>query len=352
MSKGWWLGALLVLASPTWALETVTLQLKWLHQFQFAGYYAAHKLGYYQAYGLDVVIKPAIPGQTDGVAEVLAGDAQFAIGGSSLVLARQEGKAIVALAAMFQKSPSAWLWRTAPDRLHLAALKGQRIHFVSTEDAPELLTILRRAGLSLQDFTVVNSNQTISDLLSGQLDVINVYTTNEPYLLQQAGVDYQLLTTDQYGIYTYADVLFCSERYRQQHPNLVQHFVDASLQGWQYAINNPDDVIDWLLQDYGVTKSRAHLQFEAEQVIALVQAHTERLGQMNIDRWRQIVNDYQQLGTPVQASILPGFLGIGPAPSMQQQILGSWWSWALLLLLLVLPSVWLMRSYRQQGGNS
>ena len=86
------------------ALEKVTLQLKWIHAFQFAGYYAAKEKGYYRDAGIDVQIHEAAPG-TDVLDTVISGKAQFGTGTSSLLLARNAGKPVVALAVIFQHSP-------------------------------------------------------------------------------------------------------------------------------------------------------------------------------------------------------------------------------------------------------
>ena len=93
------------LALPTslsLAAERVTLQLKWQHQFQFAGYYAALEQGYYRDNGLDVALVEATP-QTDVVDEVTAQRAQYGVGTSALLLERSHGKPVVVLAAIFQR---------------------------------------------------------------------------------------------------------------------------------------------------------------------------------------------------------------------------------------------------------
>ena len=85
------------------ALDAVTLQLKWRHNFQFAGYYAAQEKGYYRDVGLDVSFREAHPGDNP-VQAVIDGKAQFGVGSSSLLLARNAGAPVVVLAAMFQHS--------------------------------------------------------------------------------------------------------------------------------------------------------------------------------------------------------------------------------------------------------
>ena len=86
------------------AMEKVTLQLKWVHQFQFAGYYAALQQGYYRDAGLDVSIVPATPGSDPALA-VIDGKAEYGVGTSSLLIQRNAGKPVVILAVIFQHSP-------------------------------------------------------------------------------------------------------------------------------------------------------------------------------------------------------------------------------------------------------
>ena len=93
----------IVTASP---LKKVTLQLKWSHQFQFAGYYAALEKGYYKDAGLEVTIKQLTPGENP-VNIVLAGKADYGISGSGLALRRLKGDPVVALAVVLQHSPIA-----------------------------------------------------------------------------------------------------------------------------------------------------------------------------------------------------------------------------------------------------
>src|SRR3990167_5837791 len=98
------LGGLSLPVSSAYALDAVTLQLKWTHAFQFAGYYAAKERGYYREAGLDVRINEALPG-SDPVKTVLDGKAEFGVGTSALLLERKAGKPVVALAVIFQNSP-------------------------------------------------------------------------------------------------------------------------------------------------------------------------------------------------------------------------------------------------------
>ncbi|MGD9707525.1 MAG: ABC transporter substrate-binding protein, partial [Candidatus Delongbacteria bacterium] len=101
--------AFVFLAGVTSASEqkcAVNLQLRWFHQFQFAGYYAAKELGYYDEAGMDVnIIEGGL--DTDVMKEVVSGKAEYGVQTPSIVVDRSEGNPVVVLAAIFQHSPVA-----------------------------------------------------------------------------------------------------------------------------------------------------------------------------------------------------------------------------------------------------
>ena len=87
------------------ALEPVTIQLRWFHQFQFAGYYAAIEKGFYADEGLQVSLREFEPGK-DRIAPILEGKAQYGVGDPAILKLRAQGKPVVVLAQIFQHSPS------------------------------------------------------------------------------------------------------------------------------------------------------------------------------------------------------------------------------------------------------
>jgi ABC-type nitrate/sulfonate/bicarbonate transport system substrate-binding protein len=101
-------------AVPAGAAEKVTIQLKWQHQFQFAGYYAAQDQGYYRDAGLDVTLLEARPG-ADPLQTVMQGQAQYGVGNTTLLLARSIGQPVVVLASIFQHSGATLLRRVEAD---------------------------------------------------------------------------------------------------------------------------------------------------------------------------------------------------------------------------------------------
>ncbi|MEJ2794297.1 diguanylate cyclase [Iodobacter sp. LRB] len=297
--------SILSIFSPVMANDKVTLQLKWEHAFQFAGYYAAKELGFYEQADLNVDIKPALPG-TDPIAEVVSGRADYATGTSSLLLARKMGKPLVVLAVILQHSPFVLI--------ALEKSSTQSIHFLNDKRlmleplAEELLAYLKREGIALDSLKLVAHNFKTDSLLGGSVDAISAYLTNEPFILDKAGIKYQIYTPRSVGIDFYGDNLFTSEREIEQHPERVKAFRAASLRGWEYAMAHPDEIIQMILRKYASSRNQAQLEFEAAQMAALMRTDLVAVGYMNPGRWRHIADTYAEIGMLPNAFSLKGFL--------------------------------------------
>ena len=248
-------------------LDKVTLQLQWTHQFQFAGYYAAKEKGFYRDAGLDVELLELKPGM-DSVQEVADGRADFGVGVTSLLLARQEGKPVVLLANIFQHSALALAMRheSSIDPVH--TLKGKRVMLDSTDD--EIVAFLTKEGLPPKSYERLAHSLNTQDLQAGKVDAVSVYLTDKHEDLEQAGVPFILLAPRSAGIDFYGDNLFTSEAQIREHPARVIAFRDASLKGWEYAMDHPEEIIDLILKKYSGRLERDHLAFEAQEMKELI----------------------------------------------------------------------------------
>jgi diguanylate cyclase (GGDEF)-like protein len=284
------------------ALEPVTLQLKWKHQFQFAGYYAALEQGYYRSAGLDVSIAEAQPEQ-DTVAAVLDGRAQYGVSHSNLALLRQQGMPVVVLAVVMQHSPYVYIARDDVDNVH--ALVGKRV--MQEAQGDELFAYLHKEGVRPDQLTLLPHNFSPADLLAGKVDAISAYSSDEPFELRASGRPFTVLTPRSAGIDFYGDNLFTTEQEIRTHPERVKAFREASLQGWRYAMAHPEEMADLILARYSRRHSREHLLFEAAQMQRLIQPELVEIGHMNPGRWRHIAETYQELGMLKRVE-LAGFL--------------------------------------------
>ncbi len=301
--------ASLCFGTSAFAVEHITLQLKWTHQFQFAGYYAALEKGYYREAGLDVHLKEATP-DTDTIAEVLSGNTEFGVGSSNLLLSRATGKPVVALAVIFQRSP--YVIFTAKDKgiNQLSDLAGKRI--MLDDQSGELLLLLKHSGLQKDSFTQLKHSQNPQDLIDGKVDAISGYISTKPYFFDRAHFAYQAFSPRAAGIDFYGDNLFTSEQELQAHPERVQAFTEASLRGWRYARDHRDEIIDLITRKYAKQKPRDFLAFEAEQMIPLLQPDLVDVGYSSPTRWQHIADVYADAGLLPRGFPLSGFIYTPP----------------------------------------
>jgi diguanylate cyclase (GGDEF)-like protein/PAS domain S-box-containing protein len=296
---------------PAPAQDKVVLQLKHSHQFQFAGYYAALEQGYYREAGLDVRILEGSDGN-EPERKVLSGQAQYGVGNSSLLLARLAGKPLVVLGVVFQHSPYALVMAQSAAVPDVHRITGKRVMIGRLTDdlsqADEILAYLRKEGIATSALQRLEHSFNIDDLISGKVDAMSIYVTNEPDLLDRAGFPYDIYSPRNAGIDFYGDNLFTSEQEVRGHPERVKAFRAASMRGWQYAMSHQEEVADLILNKYSRRNDRRHLLYEARAMVPLVQPVLVEVGYMNPDRWQHIADVYTDLGMMPRGASFDGFL--------------------------------------------
>ncbi len=292
-----------LLLSRVEAQEKVTLQLKWTHAFQFAGYYAAIEKGYYRDAGLDVTIVEANP-DTDPVSEVLEGKAQYGVGSSGLLLSRAAGKPVVVLAVIFQHSP--YEIYASTEIHHLNDLIGKRM--MLEPQSEEIIAYLKKEGIPLDSLTLLPHTFSADALINNQTEAMSGYLSSEPYFFGLAKYPYQIFSPQSAGIDFYGDNLFTSAQELAKFPARVKAFRDASLKGWLYAKNHHDEIIDLIYYKYSKSNTLDYLRFESEQMIPLLQPDLVDIGYMNLNRWKHIARTYESIGLLKADFSLAGFI--------------------------------------------
>lgn len=279
-----------VLAEP--AGDPVSLQLKWFHQFQFAGYYAAQQQGYYAEESLNVEIieggagRPVIP-------RVLAGDVDFGVGDSDLLKERLEGKPIVVCAAIFQHSPYIILSRADRGIRTPGDLAGKSVMVADNQALGQFSAMLMREGIDPGRVNFVPHTRRLDELIDGRVDAISAYASVEPVRLRALGVEPAVMRSLDYGVDFYGDTLFTTERHVELHPQRTEAFVRASLRGWVYAMNNREEIADYILTLPGVSRrglTKAMLLEEAALMEGLIRPELVEIGHMNRGRWQRIAD--------------------------------------------------------------
>jgi len=328
------------------SLDVVDLQLRWKHQFQFAGYYAALEKGFYREAGLDVRLHEGAPGKAP-VDEVLAGRAAYGTANSELLFARLQGHPLVALAVIFQHSPSVLLVRADSGVRTPHDLVGKKIMFMGGRQDTDFLAMFQREGISPEKVNIIPSSYDIMDLVSGQVDAFNSYLTNEPYLLKQLGVDYVVINPSHYGVDYYGDILFTTENEISKHPDRVKALREATLRGWRYAMEHPDEIIDLLLEKYAVPKTREHLRFEAAASRSLILPELVEIGHMNPGRWQGMVDALVLAGMVGQGTSLDGFLYDPGSHNWQERLHQTMWGMGAIIALILVGVGFMFNTLRR-----
>ncbi|MCH9046064.1 MAG: ABC transporter substrate-binding protein, partial [SAR324 cluster bacterium] len=294
---------LLALASrPAGAQERVVLQLRWEHQFQFAGFYAAQWEGYFREAGLEVEIRSAV--KPDGkvmsaLKEVAEGRAHFGIGSPDILLARDRGVPLVVLAVLAQQSPVIVIARAALNVRKPADLAGLRVRRVPSDRADaEFQAMLRTAGVDLSQIrhsTMPYYRTSIyKELAQGTLDAVVTYSLTGLWHAERFGLQVSTLRPASYGVDFYGDSIFTVEQLVRERPQLVERFLQASLRGWRYALDHPEEIADRIaaeLPRYYPPAGEERREFNRAQIAEVTRlSHYPiiELGHINPERWRRM----------------------------------------------------------------
>ena len=256
---------ILVLSFHLYAVQNskIVLQLAWLHQFQFAGYYMAKELGYYSDVGIDLEIKEYSPDITINK-EIETNQADFAISHSELVIDRLNGKDVVALGAIFQMPPLMLLTRDDTGIKTVKDLKNKKImmtnHSVNTAS---ILAMLNANGLTKEDIEIIPHSFDFRDLINKKTDAMVSYLSNEPIRLEENNIGYTIFHPKEYGFDFYGDILFTSSKFIKKNPTLTKEFYEATLKGWKYAFDNIAKTSELIYKKYN-TQNRTLIAYVKE----------------------------------------------------------------------------------------
>ncbi len=288
--------AFVVLYTSAWSDVTeVSVQLRWHHQFQFAGYYAAVQKGFYRDQGLNVTL---IEGgsSTNAVNSVLSHKADFGVSNSSLVIDYMNGKPVVMLGPIFQHSPNILVTRESFKSPVDLAKKGS-VALMGGDQDVELKAMFLKEGISISKIRFVLNHNHLNDFIDHRVEAINAYSSNEPFVLKERNIPFHILEPRHYGLDFYGDLLFTSRELYESSPDTVEKFRAATMQGWEYALKHPEEIIEVIVQHYNTqNKSREHLRYEADIIQELVHPEFIQIGHSNPGRWEHIIDTYKQFG--------------------------------------------------------
>jgi NitT/TauT family transport system substrate-binding protein len=281
--------------ADTQKLTKVTLQLKWVTQAQFAGYYAAKAKGYYTAAGLDVTIKPG--GTNIGPEQVVAsGRAQFGIDWlSSLMLTRAKGVNLVSISQVFNKSGLTLLtWKDTGINT-VAKMKNKKVANWLGGNEFEVFAALAKYGMDPahnKGVTIVQEPFTMGFFLKRQADAASAMTYNELAQVLEAKNpktgklytmnDLNVIKMQAVGTSMLEDNIFTTSNYLKSAANrdTAKKFISASLKGWIYCRDHSKDCVNTVLAN-GPALPRGHQTWQMNEINALIWPSPKGIGLMD-----------------------------------------------------------------------
>ena len=279
--------------SSIFAEDKIVLQLKWEHQFQFAGYYAAIEQGYYKELGLDVEVREQdLKQMVKPSEEVLDGRAHYGVGSSSLLVDISESKELMLLSAMFEHSPLVLLCSKNSDIRTLKDLQNKKIMLAKGEtDSLILSGMLEKEGVI---YTPVPFD--LEKFYEGKADAFTAYIGNEPYTLKEKSQEYTLIDPANYGFDMYSDMLFTSKTEYKQHPKRVHDFIQASIKGWKYAMKHQEEVSRLIIEKYNPRKTLDALMFEASKLRRHAIVDLDNIGKIKLSKLSHMILMMKEIG--------------------------------------------------------
>lgn len=288
------------LAFSAQAAEKVTIQLKWVTQAQFAGYYVAQDKGYYQAEGLDVTIKPG--GPDIATPQVIAGGGADVIVDwmPSALASREKGVALVNIAQIFKKSGMMLTCRKDSGIKSPSDFRGKTLGVWFYGNEYPFLSWMSKLGIPTtggsNGVKVLKQGFNVDPILQKQAECVSTMTYNEYWQIVDAGLSPSELVVYKYedqGVSTLEDGLYVLEKNlrKKAFVSKMARFLKASIKGWKYAGDHPDEAADIVLEnDDTGAQTEKHQRRMMREISKLVGNQPQGIGYLIPADYRRTVD--------------------------------------------------------------
>lgn len=226
------------------AQDEVIMQLSWIYNSSTSSFFLAQDQGYYEDFNLDVNIRSVFDeegNRYDMIEEVVSGRAQFGFANQGLLLqARADGIPIVAIAAFYQRNPVTFASLEDQDIQTPQDLIGKTVS-VSNNAVIMLHALFKVLDIDPSEVDIQERTDfSLDPFLDGEVDVTDMWVTNEIALLTAQGTNVNIIYPFEYGIDMYANLIFTSEDMIENNPEVVAAFLEATLMGIDDTVDDPD----------------------------------------------------------------------------------------------------------------
>jgi NitT/TauT family transport system substrate-binding protein len=300
IAAGLWAVASLVAGGPAGAEDKVSFGTDWKAEAEHGGYYQALATGIYRRHGLEVTLRQGGP-QVNHAQLLAAGRLDFNLAPNSFVPLNfvREGIPMLAVAAIFQKDPSVLIAHPGQGNDSLAALKDKPIMIGSDTRIGSWIFLKRKFGYT--DDQIRPYAFSVAPFLADPKAIQQGYLSSEPFTIEAQGVKPVVMLLADAGYSSYGSLIQTSDKLAQDRPDLVQRFVDASVEGWRgYLYGDPapanalikrdnPEMTDALLA-YGIAKIKEY------GIVDSGDAKTDGIGAMTEARWQDFFDTMSDAG--------------------------------------------------------
>ena len=290
-------------------LSKVSLQLHWKYQFEFAGFIAAREKGFYKDAGLNVELKEYEFGQNI-IKDVSLGKSNYGIYNSNILVEYIKKEPIQLISSYFKRS--ALVLITKPDIKYPKDLIGKKIMAAGKNDFDlNFNYIFSLQKIKIDDLHLIPHSFDVKDFAEDKVDAMTAFISDQPYKLDKLNIKYNIINPSEYGLFNLQLELFTSDKEASLHRDRTEAFKKASLRGWQYALNNPEEIIEIILKKYNTQNlSKEFLENEAIYTERLILPKMYEIGSIdemflfkqidilysektfNLEEKKQLINDF------------------------------------------------------------
>jgi len=232
-------------------LTPVVHQLGWVKSIQFGGHFAAIEHGYFEEEGIAAEFLAGGPGGIGTDVSVASGQVMTSdTDVEGTVRARIAGLPVRAFGAIMQKAPGAIMSLAEKPLTTLADFDGKTIALPDGM-RPQVSALLTTAGVDPASVTFVPVGTDPGILAAGQVDGYYGWATNQGVMLQTRGVDIAIAYMNDLGVPGYAGVLIATDETIETQPELLTAWLRAEIRGWQWHLDNPEEMAVLMVEKYG-----------------------------------------------------------------------------------------------------
>ena len=276
------------IATPEPTLDEISLKLGWFPSAQFLGFYVADDRGFYAEEGLIIRIDHIDDPDEGSFLPMLVADGSydFSTAGAILRDAQTQGTPVTVISSILQFSPAVLFARADSGITTPADLAGRTV--VVKTDLWQLMVerLLAQSGLTLDDIEPVSGGFDMTPFYENEVDVWAGFLTNEVIMARQQGLELVTFPLYEYGVDATSMKLITSHELLETNPDLAARFLRATIHGWEWAIENPQESIDLMIERFPDLADRRDFEIDSfEAQIPLVHPPGVQIGSINCEQW-------------------------------------------------------------------